>query len=171
MEGKPQPPHGLMGIDTSSPFPYEMLLSGVILAIVLILLLIFFYKHRIRSQGAQVPTLDQELAALRLELQSLDLSSVPSLAEQVSLISLKLRRSFELLTELPLSDLTSEEINMRLPQVWPLTRPYGDFIAILDHCDRLKFQRASQADHDVAEILQQSLSWVDEAITCARHKS
>ena len=147
MDAAPRPPHGLQGMDTSADVPFITIGLCILLLVTIIFVVRLLLQWRRKNkQVLQEPTRLDRLEKLRRQVND-KRNSVDRLSKNdISFMSLSLRTAISLLIDRPLRDLTQEEVKEILPSHWPLTKSYGDFLALLQSLDRIKYQNLGHFD-------------------------
>ena len=162
METKLQAPHGLIGMDTSTSFPYWETFVTIIFLSITITGLMRIRRRKIQvSAEKNAPSLYDRISDHRSSLSALGRRVDPISTTDIVSVSLSLRQSVELLCACPLSDMTFEEIQESLPSVWPLEKSYQEFLSILRSMDSIKYQNAELSQDDIKDLLIQTDSWLE----------
>ena len=131
MDGTMKPPHGLMGLDTSHDFPWIMVIIATMLGVFILCTVYHLYRTKMMNRPQKEKSPTQLIREIKLGMENLKIIESSDYKTHFAQISLNLREALEQFVNLPLRDLTTEEIESRLSAQWPLTKPFGEFIDIL----------------------------------------
>ncbi|SMF20689.1 hypothetical protein [Pseudobacteriovorax antillogorgiicola] len=165
----PQPPHGLMGLDTTTSDPLWLWLLLIGLGLLVIFAVVRWFLVRAKSnKGTLVVRSEEKIAAIRRDIETLEVSEETQ-GPFLSRLSIGLRGALEHIVKLPFTDMTRFEINNAIQRHWPLTNHLEAFKDVLEHSDRVNYQNHRLKIEELHSLKEQTLNILQDLESFVRY--